>query len=132
MCIFCKLEDSRIVAENEHAIVVKDGYPVTEAHSLVIPKRHTASIFDLSAEEQSGVWELLKKQKSDLLSSDSTIVAFNIGVNDGAAAGQTISHTHVHLIPRRVGDVADPRGGVRGVIAEKQKYSVQGSIPKQV
>lgn len=121
-CLFCKIEKSKIVSENDLFIVVRDNYPVTELHTLIISKRHTASYFELEDSEKISLIKTLDKQKSLLLQNDSTIKGFNIGINDGVEAGQTIMHFHAHLIPRRTGDVQNPRGGVRGVIPEKQNY----------
>ena len=121
-CIFCNLDNSRIEKENSFALSFKDLYPVTSGHTLVIPKRHTKSFFDLTGEEKKAMLELLESQRSDLMKSDKSITGFNIGVNDGTDSGQTIMHCHIHLIPRRSGDMKDPRGGVRGVIPEKQSY----------
>ena len=121
-CIFCNLETSRIEKENQFALSFKDLYPVTEGHTLVIPKRHVQSFFDLTEEERSSVLDLLVIQKEELMANDSLITGFNLGINDGADSGQTVMHCHVHLIPRRKGDMHNPRGGVRGVIPEKQSY----------
>ena len=121
-CIFCNLDNSRIEKENSFALSFKDFYPVTSGHTLVIPKRHTQSFFDLTGEEKKAMLELLESQRSDLMKSDKSITGFNIGVNDGTDSGQTIMHCHIHLIPRRSGDMKEPRGGVRGVIPEKQSY----------
>lgn len=121
-CIFCNLDNSRIEKENSFALSFKDLYPVTSGHTLVIPKRHTQSFFDLTGEEKKAMLELLESQRSDLMKSDKSITGFNIGVNDGTDSGQTIMHCHIHLIPRRSGDTKEPRGGVRGVIPEKQSY----------
>jgi len=121
-CPFCEMPKSRIIAEAHSAFTVYDGYPVTEFHSLVIPKRHVSDICDLTALETAECWELLCKQKTAIQSQDDTIAGFNIGVNVGGAAGQTVFHAHVHLIPRRVGDVNEPRGGIRGVIPSKRSY----------
>jgi ATP adenylyltransferase len=121
-CIFCNLEASRIEDENELFLVIKDLYPVTEGHTLIIPKRHVSSFFELTDEEQSSFLEMLHLQKQKLASMDETITGFNVGINDGEDAGQTVMHCHIHLIPRRKGDMENPRGGVRGVIPEKQSY----------
>ena len=121
-CIFCNLDNSRIEKENSFALSFKDLYPVTSGHTLVIPKRHTQSFFDLTGEEKKAMLELLESQRSDLMKSDKSITGFNIGVNDGTDSGQTIMHCHIQLIPRRSGDMKEPRGGVRGVIPEKQSY----------
>ena len=121
-CVFCNLDESRIEIENDLALSFKDLYPVTNGHTLVIPKRKVQSIFDLTEEETAAMFELLHLQKEDLKNKDSSITGFNIGINDGEDAGQSIMHCHIHLIPRRSGDMEDPRGGVRGVIPEKQSY----------
>ena len=121
-CVFCNIDESRIEIENDLALSFKDLYPVTDGHTLVIPKRKVQSIFDLTDKETAAMFELLHLQKEDLKNKDTSITGFNIGVNDGEDAGQTIMHCHIHLIPRRSGDMEDPRGGVRGVIPEKQSY----------
>ena len=121
-CIFCNLDESRVEIENNLALSFKDLYPVTKGHSLVIPKRHAQSFFDLEEDEKKAILELLELQKEKLTSQDKLITGFNIGINDGIDSGQTVMHCHVHLIPRRKGDMNDPRGGVRGVIPEKQSY----------
>jgi diadenosine tetraphosphate (Ap4A) HIT family hydrolase len=107
--------------ESARAIALLDGFPVSEGHTLVIPRRHVASVFDLTANEQLELWELVGRTRQ-LLIAKHGIAGFNIGVNDGTAAGQTVAHAHVHVIPRRSGDVSDPRGGVRWVIPERAAY----------
>lgn len=122
-CLFCTLpEEVEIIDNNALAVAFYDKFPVTAHHTLIIPKRHVADYFDLTEAEVGAVHELLLRQKERLLRLDGTIAGFNIGVNVGAAAGQSIFHVHVHLIPRRKGDMEEPKGGVRGVIPEKQKY----------
>lgn len=121
-CIFCNIDQSRIIDSNDFFYVIKDIYPVTELHTLMIPHRHISSYFDLTEDEQISLFTLLKSHKEQLLKTDPSITGFNIGVNDGEDAGQTIFHCHIHLIPRRKGDVANARGGVRGVIPNKQSY----------
>ena len=123
-CIFCNIEKSRIVIENGLAILFYDSFPVTEGHSLIIPKRHIADYFSLTGEELRAVHELINLQSERLMEGDKSIKGFNIGTNAGKAAGQTVMHCHIHLIPRREGDCEDPRGGVRGVIPGKMKYSI--------
>lgn len=120
-CLFCCLPESRVLLRNETAIVVRDAFPVTRGHTLVIPLRHVESFFDTSAEERAAMFELLDAAKQ-LLQAEYTPAGFNIGINDGAAAGQTIRHLHMHLIPRYAGDRPDPRGGVRWIIPEKADY----------
>jgi diadenosine tetraphosphate (Ap4A) HIT family hydrolase len=124
-CLFCNIPQELIIAENSFAYAIKDEFPVTEGHTLVIPKNHVDEYFGLQIEELLGCDNLLKAIRRDLLLIDDTIKGFNIGMNSGAAAGQTILHCHIHLIPRREGDVDDPRGGVRNVIPGKGLYSQQ-------
>ncbi len=121
-CFFCDTEQERIIAENELSYAIRDGFPVTELHTLVLPKRHVATYFELSQAEVNATNQLLSEIKSKIEQSDATVSGFNIGMNNGESSGQTIFHCHIHLIPRRDGDVKNPRGGVRGVIAEKQSY----------
>ena len=121
-CIFCNIDQSRIIDSNDFFYVIRDIYPVTELHTLMIPHRHISSYFDLTENEQISLFALLKSHKEQLFKTDPSITGFNIGVNDGEDAGQTIFHCHIHLIPRRKGDVANARGGVRGVIPDKQSY----------
>ena len=122
-CLFCVLpDDVRIVDGNELAVAFYDKFPVTAYHTLIIPRRHIADYFELTNEEHEAIHALMQRQRDRLLALDETISGFNVGVNVGADAGQTIFHVHVHLIPRRHGDSDDPKGGVRGVIPAKQKY----------
>ena len=121
-CIFCNIDQSRIIDSNDFFYVIRDIYPVTELHTLMIPHRHISSYFDLIEDEQISLFASLKSHKEQLLKTDPSITGFNIGFNDGKDAGQTIFHCHIHLIPRRKGDVANARGGVRGVIPNKQNY----------
>lgn len=121
-CVFCELPTERIIAENELCVAIRDGFPVTPMHTLIIPKRHVVDYFDLYQPELNAVHTLLTEQRRQIASDDDTVTGFNVGVNAGSDAGQTIFHVHVHLIPRRAGDVEQPRGGVRGVIPDKQSY----------
>ena len=102
---------------------MRDSYPVTKYHTLIIPHRHVSNFFDLNDDEFKDLFKILKKEKISLMSLDKKITAFNVGVNAGADSGQSIMHCHIHLIPRRKGDIENPRGGVRGVIPSKQKYN---------
>ncbi len=120
-CPFCSVEPSRVVASSETAIAIRDAYPITEGHTLVLPRMHVKSIFELSALEQGVLWALVAEVRQ-LLLREMRVEDFNIGVNDGPAAGQTVEHAHIHLIPRRKGDVPDPRGGVRHIIRLKARY----------
>jgi diadenosine tetraphosphate (Ap4A) HIT family hydrolase len=104
------------------AYAISDGFPVTEGHSLIIPKRHVATYFDLSRPELNACDDLLRQLKRRFQSTDESVSGFNIGMNAGASAGQTIFHCHIHLIPRRDGDVENPRGGVRHLIPGKGHY----------
>ena len=121
-CLFCELADRQLVAENPLAVLILDGFPVTEGHMLAIPRRHVSDYFELHQPERNAIQRLLEDGRSRLRERDRAIAGFNVGINAGEAAGQTIFHCHVHLIPRRVGDVISPRGGVRGVIPAKQHY----------
>jgi ATP adenylyltransferase len=121
-CIFCELERDQIAAENELMIAIRDRYPVTELHTLIIPKRHCETYFDLYQPELNAMNHLIQSQRDATIDQDSSITGFNIGANAGAASGQTVDHCHIHLIPRRAGDVGDPTGGVRGVIRDKQRF----------
>jgi len=121
-CVFCCDAPARAIAENELALAFLDAYPVTEGHTLIIPKRHVPDYFDLYQPELNAIQQLLRQRKDELQRDDSTITGFNVGVNAGASAGQTVFHCHIHLIPRRDGDVDVPKGGVRGVIPNKQSY----------
>ncbi len=124
-CVFCNLGKVRIITENRYCICIPDKYPVTVGHSLVIPKRHFSNFFEIKKEEYQDVKELLEKRRKNLLIKDKNIDGFNIGVNIGHSAGQTVDHCHIHLIPRRTGDIKDPTGGVRGVIPAKRIYSLE-------
>jgi len=121
-CVFCELSKNRVIEENELAIAFEDNYPVTSGHTLVIPKRHIDEYFGLYQPERNAIQKLLESSRERILSNDKSVTGFNIGNNSGESAGQTIFHCHTHLIPRRDGDCVDPKGGVRGVIANKQKY----------
>jgi ATP adenylyltransferase len=121
-CLFCEIPKNKVIDENELAYVIRDGFPVTNYHSLIIPKRHVADYFELGQPEINAVNQLLQNTRTRLLEIDSTISGFNIGINSGESAGQTIFHCHIHLIPRRDGDVKEPRGGVRHVISGKGNY----------
>lgn len=120
-CIFCSQEPAAKV-KNSLAIAFEDRYPVTEGHMLVGPLRHTPSYFDLGSSEQKACLLLVEDLKDITLKKDSTVTGFNIGINDGRDAGQTIMHCHLHLIPRRKGDASDPRGGVRHVLPHRGYY----------
>ena len=121
-CLFCIVNPQHLVAEDELCYAKIDSFPVTKFHMLIIPKRHVANYFDLNAYEVNAMHKMLVEMKTTIETKDDLVTGFNIGVNAGKDAGQSIFHVHVHLIPRRKGDVENPRGGVRGVIPHKQKY----------
>ena len=121
-CIFCKIRKGELQFENQLAYSSIDSYPVSEFHSLIVPKRHVETYFDLTEEEIQACNELILKTKEKILKQDFNVKGFNIGTNVGKSAGQSIMHCHIHLIPRREGDVENPQGGVRSVIPNKQHY----------
>lgn len=119
-CPFCNLE-REIINESEFSFAIYDAFPVNKGHALIIPKRHTADFFDLSNEEQSDCILILNRVKQ-IIQEKYNPDGFNVGININEAAGQTVPHVHIHLIPRYKGDVEEPRGGVRGVIPGKKNY----------
>ena len=121
-CLFCNSKISGIACENEFAYASYDTYPVSEHHCLIIPKRHVMDYFELTNEELISCNNLIRIIKENILDKDKTVKAFNIGTNVGKISGQSIMHCHIHLIPRREGDVENPQGGVRSVIPKKQHY----------
>ena len=121
-CKFCNLSKKLIIDEYKHFIVIRDAFPVTHLHSLIITKRHVVSYFQCSKDELDEIPIILDTQKTELKIQDDTISGFNIGMNLGEDAGQSIFHCHIHIIPRRKGDLDNPKGGIRGVIPDKQKY----------
>ena len=121
-CIFCSVRKDELLFENNLAYASTDSYPVSKLHSLVVPKRCIKSFFELNDQEIIACNDLIKKLQKKILSEDNTVKGFNIGTNSGKAAGQSIFHCHIHVIPRREGDVKNPQGGVRSVIPSKQHY----------
>ena len=121
-CLFCNINSKDLVFDNEFAFASFDSYPVSKYHSLIVPKRHILAYFELTNDELLACNDLIKKIKKKIQNEDKTVDGFNIGTNSGVAAGQSIMHCHIHLIPRRKGDVDNPQGGVRGVIPSKQHY----------
>ena len=121
-CLFCNIKESGCAHENELAYASYDTYPVSKYHCLIIPKRHIKDYFDLSPKELIACNELIKVMKNEIISKDKLVKGFNIGTNIGKSSGQSIFHCHIHLIPRREGDVKNPQGGVRSVIPSKQHY----------
>jgi diadenosine tetraphosphate (Ap4A) HIT family hydrolase len=120
-CPFCNIEPERIIWSSDLVYAIEDGYPVSPGHTLVIPKRHCPTYFDAIPEEQVAIWEAVHAMQARLQSQYAPD-GFNVGMNCSEAAGQTVMHTHIHIIPRYKGDVDDPRGGVRWVISDKAKY----------
>ena len=123
-CPFCDPVDDNVVDRNELALALPDKYPVTDEHTLIIPIRHTPTYFDLGSAEQNACNQLLVAMQAKLREQDDSIAGFNVAINEGDAAGQTIPHCHIHLIPRRTGDVLDPTGGVRNVIPGMGNYTL--------
>ena len=132
-CVFCEIGGERILAQNELAYAIADAYPVSPLHTLIITKRHVATFFELGQAEVNACTALINEQKNRIQAEDHSVGGFNIGVNNGVSAGQTVDHCHMHLIPRRTGDVDDPRGGIRhtipgkGYYAEREKSAKEGT-----
>ena len=122
-CLFCTIKKEDIIEVNEFAYATFDSYPISSKHCLIVPKRHIKDYFELNENEVTGCDQLIKIIKNQIEKDDKTVKGFNIGVNSGKVAGQSIMHCHIHLIPRREGDVDNPQGGVRGVIPSKQHYT---------
>jgi len=120
-CVFCTLPTERIQGENEHGVWILDAHPVSPGHSLIIPKRHVESLFDATQSEREAMLALLAEAREYVI-KDHSPSGYNIGINEGSAAGQAVPHLHVHLIPRYAGDTEQPRGGIRWVIPEKANY----------
>lgn len=113
-CIFCQPDDPEIntvIADNDYAYARLDNYPLTQGHIEIVPFRHVASMFDLTDDEARAIWHLVRYT----FKADHTVDGHSIGINDGPAAGQTVPHMHLHIIPRRFGDVPNPRGGIRNI-----------------
>lgn len=122
-CIFCALRESRnVVMRNELAFALYDTTPVTPFHALVLPYRHAQTYFDLIDTELAAANDLLRRMRSHILEADPSVQGFNVGANIGRVSGQSIFHCHIHLIPRRKGDIENPLGGVRAVIPGKMRY----------
>ena len=121
-CLFCNIKKSGCAHENKLAYASYDTYPASEYHCLIIPKRHIKNYFDLSNDELIACNELIKIIKKEITNKDPSVKGFNLGTNIGKVSGQSILHCHIHLIPRREGDVENPQGGVRSVIPNKQHY----------
>ena len=121
-CFFCNLPTNSIIYEYKNFYVIRDAFPVTPLHSLIITKRHVVSYFQCNKDELAEIPIILDTQKTELKLLDDKISGFNIGMNIGEDAGQTIFHCHIHIIPRRNGDTTNPKGGIRGAIPIKQSY----------
>ncbi|MCV2367680.1 HIT family protein [Roseateles oligotrophus] len=120
-CPFCQLASSRMVKENAHGVVIRDAFPVALGHSLIVSRRHVGSFFELTSGERLDLMTLVEDAKLEL-DEQYCPSGYNVGFNDGPAAGQTVPHVHIHLIPRYAGDCIDPRGGIRWVLPDKAKY----------
>ena len=120
-CPFCSMDISRVLISNQLAIATADAFPVSEGHTLIIPRRHISSIFEATEEELAHIFKLVALTR-ELLNDQYQPQGLNIGINDGVPAGQTVMHLHIHLIPRYKGDQSDPRGGVRWIFPDKAKY----------
>lgn len=120
-CAFCEIDKERILFEDDACYATFDKYPVSEGHILIIPQRHVETVFDLKPYEVERMHYMLQKVK-EMLDKEYSPAGYNVGFNCGEAGGQTVKHCHMHVIPRYDGDVTSPRGGIRGVIPEKQSY----------
>lgn len=120
-CPFCWPEPSRIRIETDAGLAIDDLFPVAEGHTLVIPRGHVRTIYDLPEAEQTELWELVRRVRDDLV-EDLAPDGFTIGLNEGSAAGQSVDHAHIHVIPRALGDVPDPTGGIRAIFPQRARY----------
>jgi len=120
-CPFCTIAPDKFVDQNHHTFTVRDTLPISPGHTLIVPKRHIASIFEATTDEVAALWDALQQSRTQLLKEFSAD-GYNIGINDGLVAGQTILHLHIHLIPRYDGDMPDPRGGIRWIFPDKAVY----------
>ena len=121
-CPFCaRIRLGEVLASTEHAVAIADAFPLSPGHALVLPRRHVAGYFELRDEEQTALWRLVSQVRTSI-DREHRPDGYNLGVNVGAAAGQTVDHVHVHVIPRHAGDVDDPRGGVRWVLPSRARY----------
>ncbi|MDP6523502.1 MAG: HIT family protein [Kiritimatiellia bacterium] len=118
---FHPVDPGRVVLETDEAVAFYDAYPITEGHALVVPKQRVSSLFELKPDIQTAVWDAVRLTR-EFLAKEYHTDSFNIGINDGRAAGQTITHTHIHVIPRFKGDAPDPRGGIRWIMPDRANY----------
>ena len=123
-CLFCELPEDKfeVLDENPHCLTLRDSYPVTEGHCLIVPRRHVETYFDMNAEEVLAANQLIHRARQRLQAQDARISGFNIGTNAGKSAGQSVFHAHIHLMPRRDGDQENPQGGVRKIFPERAQY----------
>jgi len=126
-CLFCHLAPTRIAAESDYCVLIDDAFPISPGHCLIIPKRHIQSFFETDAAEREALFALAQTAKTRIerhrcAENQSIPNGYNLGINDGAAAGQTVPHLHLHVIPRYSGDSDDPRGGIRWILPKKAKY----------
>jgi diadenosine tetraphosphate (Ap4A) HIT family hydrolase len=120
-CFFCQLDDSQIIFQDNLVMTIRDSFPVSQGHTLIIPKRHIVSFFEATETEQMALLRALQAAQKDL-NQQYAPDGYNIGINDGVAAGQTVMHLHIHLIPRYKGDCPNPSGGIRWIFPEKAVY----------
>lgn len=123
-CLLCELPADKfeVVDENELCLTLTDSYPVSEGHCLIVPRRHATTYFDMNAAEVDAATRLLQQSRARIQQQDPDVTGFNIGMNCGKSAGQSVFHAHIHLIPRRDGDQENPQGGVRKIFPEKAHY----------
>lgn len=120
-CVFCTYDNKSVLFENSSAIAISDGYPVSEGHTLIVTKRHISNFFSCTPSEIAEIYELLIEAR-DFINTSFEPCGYNVGINIGSCAGQTVNHVHIHLIPRYPGDISDPRGGVRNIIPNLVSY----------
>ena len=123
-CIFCNPREDEILAENEYAQIIKDNSPVSDGHCLVVPKRHIKTLFEATTEENTAFFDLIQQAKEIILKQGFSPDGYNIGCNNDVAAGQSVFHLHIHVIPRYLGDVENPKGGIRHVVPRNASYEV--------
>ena len=120
-CIFCNIPADRILYQDDYCLYFRDAFPISPGHTLIIPKRHISSVFDANEMEHSAFFSALSVARQEI-DKEFNPDSYNIGINDGQEAGQTVPHLHIHLIPRYKGDCVDPRGGVRWIMPDKANY----------
>ena len=121
-CIFCdRIRAGEVLAQDATAVAFADAFPLTRGHTLIVPRRHEPDFLALSGDEHAAIWRLVAQVRA-IVDRQHRPQGYNLGVNVGEAAGQTVGHAHLHVIPRYVGDVDEPRGGIRWIIPDKAKY----------